>query len=468
MKCEGKQKCELYLRVRTVLQLADSIHGVSICTASPGRITSCKRIVFTRTSRKKMLGQQVAVENDCTEVYPNQQVRITVTTVPSYCGITWTDTYHTPGCMHKDLRKNIPECITGRLSYDVNPNKNELKISVSDMLEEYDYHLRLCYKDFICIGTGAYTMMKKGRPIKSAVLHYSRPLPCLCIEGWSAMMDAPRVQVCPFKDRLEELWHGITFDPLEQSLLWEPACPVTAAVGLCEKIEDGDCVDLPHSLQNVSREKVTFTKVDPHPQLCMKFTLGSRSWTRCPFGDLIKAWDVVVKGQQGPEEAQLLSQIEASFSVGLCVKSKGSSECQTTETHSVHVGKHRAVDLNLPGKSCDSCIRVQRLDVKYAVAVVHCFEQCYEAPQDLMWVILPAAFCLFGIIIVTLMLHALLTVYQRRKQQTNGVCTSEKQTDPGLDSMASPLKPQPVLSSKVCIPDSPECGSNEKANLISG
>lgn len=101
------------------------------------------------------------------------------------------------------------------------------------------------------------------------------------MQGWSAVVDAPRVQVCPFKDRklprshlcvgegtdksckdcctrpgLEELWSGITFDPLEEALLWEPACPVTAEAGLCEKREDGTCADLPHSSQIVSRGKV--------------------------------------------------------------------------------------------------------------------------------------------------------------------------------------------------------------------
>lgn len=43
----------------------------------------------------------------------------------------------------------------GRLSYDVNPQKRELSVRVSDMLEDYSYHLRLCRrKDFICAGTG--------------------------------------------------------------------------------------------------------------------------------------------------------------------------------------------------------------------------------------------------------------------------------------------------------------------------
>lgn len=55
---------------------------------------------------------------------------------------------------------------------------------------------------------------------------------------------------------LEELWHGITFDPLEEALSWEPACPVAAVVALCQKREDDICVALPLSSHNVMREKV--------------------------------------------------------------------------------------------------------------------------------------------------------------------------------------------------------------------
>ncbi len=47
----------------------------------------------------------------------------------------------------------------GRLSYDVNPERKELSVSVSDMLEDHNYHLRLCRKDFICLGTGASSLV---------------------------------------------------------------------------------------------------------------------------------------------------------------------------------------------------------------------------------------------------------------------------------------------------------------------
>lgn len=51
----------------------------------------------------------------------------------------------------------------GRLSYDVNPQRKELSVSVSDMLEDHNYHLRLCRKDFICSGTGVNTLVSPSQ-----------------------------------------------------------------------------------------------------------------------------------------------------------------------------------------------------------------------------------------------------------------------------------------------------------------
>lgn len=104
-------------------------------------------------------------------------------------------------CTNEALRGNVPECISkfndhlqplaarlitsltplnlrvsivrlivwwfllplsaGRLSYDVNPEKKELRVNVSDVLEDRNYNLRLCHKDFICVGTGAYTLVRQ-------------------------------------------------------------------------------------------------------------------------------------------------------------------------------------------------------------------------------------------------------------------------------------------------------------------
>ncbi|KAF0029585.1 hypothetical protein F2P81_018690 [Scophthalmus maximus] len=406
MRCEGRQKCSLHLRMETVLQLAEPIRGLSICTATAGMMVNCQIFSFTRSSRERMSGSQVEVEHDCTTVSPNQRVQVMVKTVPSYCDITWSGTYDAPDCSSGDLRRHVPECITGRLSYDVNPEKRELSVSVSEMLDDHNYHLRLCYKDFICSGAGPNALIKKEEPVKSATLPYSQPLPCLCIEGWSAVMDAPRVQLCPFKDRLEELWFGVAFDPLEETLSWELVCPVPTGVALCQKRGDGVCVDLPQAFRNVTSGKVAFTEVDPHPQLCMK-------------------------------------------------------------------EKNRAVSLNLTGELCNSCVQVRRLGMKYAATVVHCVELCNQSSpprsvvvrqtsRDMTWVIVPVGVCLSGIIMATLVLHVLLTVYQRRKQKEHG---NEKQTDPALDCVVPALQAHP--HGGILVPDSPQCGNAEKANLIS-
>lgn len=44
-----------------------------------------------------------------------------------------------------------------------------------------------------------------------------------------------------------------------------------------------------------------------------------------------------VTRQQDHEEVRMMSQISATFSVGLCVKSAGPAVCQITKTHTVHV-----------------------------------------------------------------------------------------------------------------------------------
>ncbi|XP_012728988.2 putative interleukin-17 receptor E-like [Fundulus heteroclitus] len=467
MRCEEKQKCTLHLRIQTVVDLMDSVHGVSICTNSAGMMTNCQTIHFNKASRRLMSGLPVKIENDCTEVSPNQQLQVTVKTVPSYCGISWSSMYHAPGCINKDLRKNVPECITGTLSYIENPVKKELTVNVSDMLQDHDYHLRLCHKDFICTGTGAHTLLKKEQPSKTAVLPYSRPLPCLCIEGWSAVMDAPRVQVCPFKDRLEELWFGITFDPLEEALIWEPACPVTAVAGLCEKKEGGDCVDLPDSLQNISREKIMFAKVDPQPQLCMKFTAGSQSWIRCPFADGIKVWDVIVSKRHGQEELQILSQVTARFSVGPWVTSAESPVGQMTDMTFLEVEKHKPIELDLKGRQCNFCQQVKRIDVKYAATVVRCTKLCMSklsspASYASTGIIIPAAACISCIVVITLVLWLLLMVFRRRKEKRRGVCLSEKPTDTEISEVQSHRS----VRGRVLMPDPLKCGNNEKANLL--
>ncbi|XP_054656240.1 putative interleukin-17 receptor E-like isoform X2 [Dunckerocampus dactyliophorus] len=418
MTCEGHQRCSLHLGIHTTVQLPESIHGLSVCSQTPGMLRKCRIVRMSKASRRMTSGMQVELEDNCTDVYPQQQVKVTLTTVPSYCGITQSGNYVAPDCSWKDLRRLVPECITGSLSYDINAERKELRVTVSDMLDDEDYQLRLCHKDFICAGTGANALIMKEEVNKSAILPYFRPLPCLCIEGWSVVTDAPRVQVCPFNMSLEEMWHGIHFDTSAGVLSWEPACPVTATVALCQRGgEDGVCTDLQQASQNVSRGKITFAQVDPHPQLCMKFRAGHQSWIRCPFVGRFQAWDVTVMRHADHKEAKLTSHMNATFSVHACAPSEGPAVCRATGTHAViYVGAHASVGLNVT--DTHSCFYVRRTDVTYAPTILHCLTEERSEPaalfatpanQMLIAVIVPVGLWLTAVIIVTLVLHVRLT-----------------------------------------------------------
>ncbi|TNM91228.1 hypothetical protein fugu_019608 [Takifugu bimaculatus] len=468
MRCEGRQKCSLHLRVSADLRLTAAVHGVSICVVAAGMMADCRTVRFTKASRARMSGMQVKVWNDCTQVSPGQRLEIKVRTVPSYCGVTWTGAYVAPGCAAGDLQQHVPDCITGRLSYDVDADGKLLAVSVSDMLEGHDYHLRLCHKDFICTGAGAHTLIRKEEPVKKALLRFSRPLPCLCIEGWSAITDARRVQVCPFRDRVEELWSGISFDALEGGLSWEPACPVAAVVALCQMREEGGaCADLPHASRNASTGKITFGEVGPHPRLCMKFTAASRSWIRCPFANP-SFQDEELLAQPGRGHVRLLSQIDAVFSVGHCAEGEGFEDpCQTLETRTWRAGQQEALVLPLPGAVCSSCLQVKRVDVEFAVTHRFCVNQCNQtlsisavntplAAPDLTCTVVPMAVSISTVILLTSLV--LLTVYHRRKQKINGKYMPEQQTDSSLECVI------PALQAKSeCVPHSPQ---SEKVNLI--
>ncbi|KAM9772654.1 putative interleukin-17 receptor E-like isoform X1 [Syngnathus typhle] len=413
MMCEASRKCSLRLRIKTTAHLAKSIQGFSICSETPGTPQKCRSISISKVSRRKMAGMEVEVENDCIDVSPRQKVRVSVTTFPSYCGITQSGTYVAPDCSWKDLRRNIPECSTGQLWHDVDLDRKEVRVGVSEALQGHDYHVRLCRKDFICVGTGANAMIKKEEPDNSVVLSFSRPLPCLCIEGWPAVMDAPRVQVCPFKDALEEMWHGIRFDPLEEALSWEPACPLSARVTLCQRREEDGCSDQESVWRDISREMITFAKVDPHPQLCMKFTAGNQSWIRCPFVKRLQVWDVTLT----PQGSTLTSRINATFSIDACRPSQDSTACHATGTGvTVQVGEHSSVNLT----DVHGCVLVRRTDVNYAATVLHCPTQHVSQGSTLGtqagWDVISLGLGLATISVVALAFLFTIAVDRRRKE----------------------------------------------------
>ncbi|KAJ0012518.1 hypothetical protein NQD34_016852 [Periophthalmus magnuspinnatus] len=473
LRCEERQKCSLHLSIQMRMRIRDSIHGVSICTLRHGLIPNCKVISFSKDSIES--GSLVDIENDCTKISLSQKVLLTVETVPRYCNTNWTQVYTAPGCSNRDLQQHVPDCITGKLLYKVNPEEKSITVDVIDFHEGHNYNLRLCHaKGFICTSTGPLAVIKKEDTIKRATLSYSRLVPCLCIEGWSAVLDARRVQVCPFKQYVEELWTGITFDPIESSLSWQPLCPVTARVTLCQKQEHGDCINLPNTSHNVTRQKVKFAGVESHPQLCMKFSVNSEDWIRCPFGDQrFTAWEV----SRHPEGAVLLySPARGIFSVELCeVESMMPPKtCQSAHNYTIKVENRTSVEVPLPSELLHRtfCLQVRRQDVRYSVTLVHCFDPILQIYSNTSvnpsWIIVPTGALLALVILIALMLHVCLTVHQRRTQkEKNGSCPYEKQKDYTCVFMVSALPSKSALLGEAFVPVSPQNRSNEKAILLS-
>uniref|UniRef100_A0A8B9GSQ4 Interleukin-17 receptor C/E N-terminal domain-containing protein n=1 Tax=Astyanax mexicanus TaxID=7994 RepID=A0A8B9GSQ4_ASTMX len=292
----------------------------------------------------------------------------------------------------------------GRIQYDVDVEKKELSVSVSDMLEDKDYQLRLCHKGYICTGTGA--QVEKENPKKKVTLKYSKPVPCLCIEGWSVMMDAPRVQVCPFKDRVEELWSGITFDPVEETLSWEAACQVDATVNLCELQEGGVCQELASSSQTIVKRKVTYSSVDPHHRLCMKFITKAGAWVKCPFSEgNFPAWEVTT--QEGLRQLLVTSRVKTSLSLSKCAKT-GAHECEDMETTVVEVVSV-IQKFELIALTNSLLIQAKRTDVKYGVTTLYCPPPCSlsvskskgdDSEWQLMHVVVPVVALTTALIVV--------------------------------------------------------------------
>uniref|UniRef100_A0A672RVQ2 Putative interleukin-17 receptor E-like n=1 Tax=Sinocyclocheilus grahami TaxID=75366 RepID=A0A672RVQ2_SINGR len=252
-------------------------------------IGHCQMYTFGHVGKGKATGKQVDVQFKCVPVRPGQLVFVTLKTIPNYCKAMWTQRHLVPECSHEGIRDEITECITGKLVFTVDKARNMLTVKVTDAPENTDYNLRLCHKrNVICAGEGAHRTIKPQYLDSSITLHYSKPLPCLCIEGWPARVDAPRVQVCPFKNNLEELWSGITYDLNKEELIWEPLCPVKVSVSLCHADGGKSCQDLGNVFHSEGQKVCSVvpfyymcrnSSALPVIQLCI---LSCTSWCRVP------------------------------------------------------------------------------------------------------------------------------------------------------------------------------------------
>ncbi|XP_038612019.1 putative interleukin-17 receptor E-like [Tachyglossus aculeatus] len=320
LRCPPGGFCSLNLRVRANITLTELIKGVEVCTlALDTQHSDCVSIWFPPGLGRHLDGRTLQVQSSCLDAGVGQQLHVTLTTIPNFCRVELTQLLQVPDCENEDLEKNIPLCFVGTLEWEVDRVRRNITVRLVQLPEGQDYHVRLCRKRFSCEEEGRPALVRWKEKEKTVSLPYSRLLPCLCIEGWSAVLDARRLQICPFKNETDALWDAVWFNPLTQGLVWEPPCPIQAQIHLCQGSESGDqCAELPKSAQT-AQGKVMYSRVDPHPRLCIKFTTQQGSWVRCPFeNSILTAWKMGLVVRAGKVHVAFSSSHRARFEAQLC------------------------------------------------------------------------------------------------------------------------------------------------------
>ncbi|XP_009461135.1 PREDICTED: putative interleukin-17 receptor E-like [Nipponia nippon] len=355
MKCVQGSQCSLHLNIKGTLSLDENIRGLEICSLSlDTQQSQCTNVRFARKKSKMLNGKKVQVQFNCIEVKVAQHIYVTMKTVPNYCEVKLSQEYYVEDCRNSDVGKYISDCSAGKFDYNVDRARKIISVNVSNFLQDQDYYVRLCHKWFTCEDAGAFAVIKGKESLKSVSLKYSQLLPCLCIEGWLAIPDARRIQLCPFENDTKVLWDNIVYNPVTQTLAWEPACPVLVMVNLCRLTKSNNhCEDIQNSSKN-SSEKVKYSRVDTHPRLCMKFTTKQGSWVKCPFAHgEFPAWKMRTAAAAEQIQVYFTSQTKAQFSVLVCNRTQLAS-CESVGTHhSVSVGWRTDVDYSVPLQICD-------------------------------------------------------------------------------------------------------------------
>nr|XP_009507223.1 PREDICTED: putative interleukin-17 receptor E-like [Phalacrocorax carbo] len=365
MKCVQGSPCSLHLNIKGTLSLDENIRGLEICSLSlDTQQSQCTNVRFARKKTKMLNGKKVQVQFNCFEVNVAQHIYVTMRTVPNYCEVKLSQEYYVEDCRNSDVGKYISAC-------------SVISVNVSEFLRDQDYYIRLCHKWFTCEDVGAFAVVKGKESLKSVSLKYSQLLPCLCIEGWLAIPDARRIQLCPFENDTKVLWDNIVYNPVTQTLAWEPACPVLVTVNLCRLMKSNDhCEDIENSFKN-SPEKVKYSRVDTHPRLCMKFTTKQGSWVKCPFAHgEFPAWKMRTAAVAEQIQVFFTSQMKAQFSVLVCNRTQLASCESVGMHHSVSVGD--SVSITMSQEMCGSAICIQgwRTDVDYSVPLQICDIHC--------------------------------------------------------------------------------------------
>ncbi|XP_058534970.1 interleukin-17 receptor E isoform X1 [Ochotona princeps] len=300
-----------------------------------------------------------------------------------------------PGPSHKGLRSRRtkpldPDAAASRsslgpcrhagpaFSFNWLPEARAIQVTVPPGPE---VHVRLCHQ-------WALECEELNSPFKAqkivsgghtAELPYEFLLPCLCIEASHLQEDSVRRKKCPFQSWPEaygsELWKSVHFTDHSQhdqmAMALTLRCPLRLEASLCQK-QDGQglCEDLPNATAREADGWYILDKVDLHPQLCFKFSVGNSSHVECPHGTVgaLASWNVSMATQAQQLLLRFSSRTQATFSAAWSHSGSG-WDTEPSPVYSVSQTQGLGpvtLELVIPFVKPEDCILVWRSDVRFA------------------------------------------------------------------------------------------------------
>ncbi|XP_069907225.1 interleukin-17 receptor E isoform X4 [Oryctolagus cuniculus] len=253
----------------------------------------------------------------------------------------------------------------------------------------------------------------------TADLPYEFLLPCLCIEAFHLQEDTVRRKKCPFQSWPEaygsDFWKSVHFSDYSQrdqmAMALTLRCPLRLEASLCQKQEGHTlCEDVPNATARESEGWYILDKVDLHPQLCFKFSVGNSSHVECPHqtAGACTSWNVSVDTRARQLILHFSSTVQATFSAAWSHPGLGHDPL-TSPVYSVSQTQGSGpvtLDLVIPFLRPGGCVLVWRSDVQFASKRLLCPGVSHRRLGLLILALLALA-TLLGVVLVLTCCHPL-------------------------------------------------------------
>ncbi|XP_069907227.1 interleukin-17 receptor E isoform X6 [Oryctolagus cuniculus] len=252
----------------------------------------------------------------------------------------------------------------------------------------------------------------------TADLPYEFLLPCLCIEAFHLQEDTVRRKKCPFQSWPEaygsDFWKSVHFSDYSQrdqmAMALTLRCPLRLEASLCQKQEGHTlCEDVPNATARESEGWYILDKVDLHPQLCFKFSVGNSSHVECPHQTgACTSWNVSVDTRARQLILHFSSTVQATFSAAWSHPGLGHDPL-TSPVYSVSQTQGSGpvtLDLVIPFLRPGGCVLVWRSDVQFASKRLLCPGVSHRRLGLLILALLALA-TLLGVVLVLTCCHPL-------------------------------------------------------------